>query len=277
MAGERIKGERFLVGIRGLGLLRGYPFDDPEKADAELSTIAELATRDADLVEVDLMDTMPAYADWSDAYDGPNPLIEAEEAVLRPILEGLPAGRAIDAACGTGRVALLLAKLGHEVLAVDPSREMLAHARGKEAASVTFVEGDLASLPAADGSVDLATCALALTHVPDLAPAIAELARVVRPGGHVVLTDIHPISAATGGHAWFRRTDGSRGVTRNHVHWPSDYVGASNAAGLVVERCEEPRFEARYAEHVSSPEVREALCDVLVGLPYALIWQLRRV
>ena len=72
------------------------------------------------------MEAMPAYADWSEAYDGPNPLIDAEEEVLRPTLEALPVGRAIDAACGTGRVAAMLAQLGHGVLAVDPSPEMLA-------------------------------------------------------------------------------------------------------------------------------------------------------
>ena len=65
--------------------------------------------------------------------------------------------------------------------------------------------------------------------------------RVVRPGGYVVTTDIHPITVATGGaQALFRRADGSRGVTVNYQHWVSDYVRAFVDAGFVIERCEEP-------------------------------------
>jgi SAM-dependent methyltransferase len=151
---------------------------------------------------------------------------------------------------------------------------MLAAAKAK-GIRATFVDGDVSALPAADASVDLVTCALALTHVVDLDPAIDEMARVLRPGGHVVLSDLHPIAVATGAHAGFRRPDGSQGVARNHVHWHSDYVRAFNGAGLAIERCEEPLVGEPFFESLGSEEVRGAAGAALEGLPFALLWRLR--
>ena len=91
----------------------------------------------------------------------------------------------------------MLCDLGHRVVGIDPSEAMLGRARAK-GLPATFEVGAFDGLPVASDSVDLATCALALTHVPDLGPAIAEIARVVRPGGRVVLSDVHPIAVATG-------------------------------------------------------------------------------
>ena len=81
-----------------------------------------------------------------------------------------------------------------------------------------FRIGELAALGLDAGSVDLAVCSLALTHLADPAPAIAELARVVRPGGHIVLSDIHPCWVALGAQAAFRDVDERRGYVQNHVH-----------------------------------------------------------
>ena len=63
--------------------------------------------------------------------------------------------------------------------------------------------GLLQSLPLDDGLVDLVTCGLALTHVEDLGPVFAEFTRVLRTGGHVVTTDLHPVINSLGGTAAF--------------------------------------------------------------------------
>ena len=133
----------------------------------------------------------------------------------------------------------MLCELGHRVTGIDPSAGMLKIAASK-GLPATFVTGSFDALPLPSDSVDLATCALALTHFSDLRQAIAEIARIVRPGGHVVLTDVHPIATATGGQALFRRSDGSRGVTVNLQHWVSDYIRAFTFAGLAIEACHEP-------------------------------------
>ena len=77
----------------------------------------------------------------------------------------LPLGVALDAACGTGRHAAYLAQLGHQVIGVDSSPEMLAVAREK-LPDVEIHLADLNALPVADDGVDVVVCAFALTHVP---------------------------------------------------------------------------------------------------------------
>jgi ubiquinone/menaquinone biosynthesis C-methylase UbiE len=205
-------------------------------------------------------------------YDQPNPLIAAEEPVMRAFLEGIPPGRALDVATGTGRLARLLTSMGHRVVAVDGSPEMLRSA-GTELLSAI---ADLRRLPFRDGSADLVTRGLALTHVRDLGPPIAEMARVVRPGGSVLLSDVHPVAAATGAHAFFRREDGSRGATRNEIHWPSRYVAAFAASGLAIDGCEEPRFDETFVREIPDGAVRTAARGSLLDLPFALVWRLRR-
>ena len=116
---------------------------------------------------------------------------------------------------------------------VDASADMLAKARAK-LPEARFEQGDLTALPLPNGSVDAALCALALVHLPDLAPAFAELARVVRPGGRIVISDVHPFLTALGWQAQFRTAEGGTGFVRLNRHLPSDYVRAATAAGLAV-------------------------------------------
>jgi ubiquinone/menaquinone biosynthesis C-methylase UbiE len=278
---HRAKLARVVIGMRALGLLRGWPLGDDVEAEDELRTIAGmLAHRDelplGEVFHFESLDIADGYAAWSETYDVvPNPLIDVEERTLRPLLSELPVGDAVDVACGTGRVAAILAGLGHRVVGVDPSEEMLDRARTK-GIPATFRSGSFDPLPAGDASADLVTCMLALTHVTDLGPAFREFARVLRPGGTVVTTDVHPIATALGGAALFRREDGSRAVTTNHTHWVSSYVRAITDAGLVIERCLEPLVDEGYKVGLGSPEFREAADISLTGLPLLLIWVLRR-
>jgi SAM-dependent methyltransferase len=97
-----------------------------------------------------------------------------------------------DLACGSGAAALALAPWVGQVVAVDRSPEMLqaARRRAKGTANIRFEEGDLERLPIADGSCDAALMLLALTQVDAPELAVAEMARVVRPGGRAVVVDL---------------------------------------------------------------------------------------
>lgn len=98
-----------------------------------------------------------------------------------------PARRWLDVGCGTGALcAEILRHAGPAALTgVDPSEGFLAVARQRLPASVRLLAGSAASIPLPDGEVDVAVSALVLNFVPDLPRGLAEMARVLVPGGVV--------------------------------------------------------------------------------------------
>jgi len=103
------------------------------------------------------------------------------------------AGRvAVDVACGTGDLALELARGGARVIGLDFTFEMLARAPAKaqrSALGVTWVHGDAMHLPLPDESVDVVTIAFGLRNVEARAACLAELGRALRPGGRLVVLE----------------------------------------------------------------------------------------
>jgi ArsR family transcriptional regulator len=99
-----------------------------------------------------------------------------------------------DLGCGTGQVAAALAPYVARVVAVDRSGDMLQAARRRlrDLPNVQVRRGDLEALPIADTELDAATLLLVLHHLPDPAAALAETARVLKPGGRVVIADMLP-------------------------------------------------------------------------------------
>jgi demethylmenaquinone methyltransferase/2-methoxy-6-polyprenyl-1,4-benzoquinol methylase len=100
--------------------------------------------------------------------------------------------RVLDVATGTGDLAIELAKrVGPtgEVIGTDFSEEMLVHARGK-APAIHFEWGNALELPYADGEFAAATVGFGARNFSDLDQGLAEMARVVKPGGHVVILEI---------------------------------------------------------------------------------------
>lgn len=99
--------------------------------------------------------------------------------------------RALDAGTGTGALAFALAPLVAEVVGVDLVPELLAEARKRatEFPNVTFVDGDVTSLPRDLGDFDLVGTLRTLHHIRRPELAVAELTRVTRPGGRILVVD----------------------------------------------------------------------------------------
>ena len=158
---------------------------------------------------------------------------------------GLPGrSRVVDLACGTGDLCADLVTAGLTPIGFDMSSGMLSTAHTK----VPLVQADVVALPLADGSVDGATCGFALRNLVDLPSFLAELARVVRPGGRIGLLEVaepsNPLLRA-GHHFYFNRvvprigaalSDGTayRYLPRSVVYLPpvDALVGAVAAAGF---------------------------------------------
>lgn len=102
-----------------------------------------------------------------------------------------PAGAiVVDVAAGPGNVAIeMIARGARRVVAVDLSYNMLAEGARRGYPDVDHVQGDALHLPLADATVDAVTISFGLRNVPDPPAALAEFARVVRPGGRVVVCE----------------------------------------------------------------------------------------
>jgi SAM-dependent methyltransferase len=235
----------YLLGLEGIALLRAFSGEyDRDFTLARLREIQELLDARAELgdgVEARPMATREGYDRWAAFYDEPgNELLEIEEPIVREILDGLPVGLALDAACGTGRHTVYLASLGHTVIGVDSSREMLAVARRKVPGG-TFREADLYDIPLADDAVDLVVCAIALSHVPDLTRVLTEFVRVLRPGGHLVISDSCGVTGDIGRPLVRITPEGEFRYMPVYARLASDYLAAALPLGLQLRRCEEPR------------------------------------
>jgi SAM-dependent methyltransferase len=235
----------YLLGLEGVALLRAfsgaYDREFTLERIREIRGLLDSADKLGEGIEASPITTREGYARWAPFYDeSPNQLLDLEQPIVRAILDGLPIGVALDAACGTGRHSAYLAELGHEVIGVDTSPEMLALARDKVPAG-EFHEADLHDLPLADDSVDLVVCAIALSHVPDLAPVFAELVGVLRPGGHLVISDSRGWIGDIGLPLVRVAPDGGFVYMPVWSRLASDYIGAALPLGLELRECEEPR------------------------------------
>jgi ubiquinone/menaquinone biosynthesis C-methylase UbiE len=271
----------YLLGLEGIALLRAfageYDRDFTMARLAEIRALLDSMDELGDGAVVDALPTTEGYGSWAEFCDeAGNQLIELEQPIVWEILEGLPAGAALDAACGTGRHSACLAALGHTVTGVDSSPAMLKHAREK-VPDGEFHEADLHELPLPDDHVDLVVCALALMHVPDLEPVLAELVRVLRPGGSLVISDWRILVGDRGLPVVKARADGSSGYIPTWSRRTSEYLAAALPLGLHVRRCEDPCDRSHWStttagpmdsrSPITSPGLRRTSGHCIAGVP----------
>jgi len=215
--------------------------------------------------------TREGYDLWSQIYDDEdNPLIALETASVEWLLGDVRGLTIADIGCGTGRHALAMAKAGAKVVALDFSVGMLAKARAKpDAPSVRLVQHDLTTgLPFASRSMDRVICCLVLEHVVDLGGALAEMSRICRVGGFVLVSDLHPAMRLLGAQAQF--TDPATGRKTRPAgarHQLSDYVLATTRAGLHIDHMSEHLVDEALAAR--SPRAQKYL-----GWPLLLLMRL---
>jgi ArsR family transcriptional regulator len=169
--------------------------EDRERADAVWSA-REMRSRDF-------------FSASAERWDEIRTTLYGIRADLLPLFGLLdPEWSVADLGAGTGVFASAVAPFVRSVTVVDRSPEMLAAARRRMAdvPTVRFREGDLEALPIDDGAIDLVVVSLVLHHVADPAAALTEVARVLRPGGRLIVVDMrhHDRGELTDemGHLW---------------------------------------------------------------------------
>ena len=117
--------------------------------------------------------------------------LDASLRMTTEVVGGLPTGRVLDVACGTGLLLEVLANRPDypELVGVDKVPAMLDVARQRIGSNATLLECTAAELPFDDASFQLVTCTNALHYFPDAAAALQEIRRVISASGHLVITD----------------------------------------------------------------------------------------
>jgi len=155
-----------------------------------------------------------------------------------------PGQRILDLATGTGDLALAAASRGASVVGLDLAPRMIRLARAKPGAGrIRFIVGDMSSLPLPPASVDVVTTGYGLRNVPDLERALAEIARVLRPGGRFLSLDFEKPAHAGWRRAYFAYLTVVGATVGTLLHGDPDtyrYIPASLArypgAASVAER-----------------------------------------
>jgi malonyl-CoA O-methyltransferase len=187
------------------------------------------------------LDVARAYDRWAASYDAQrNTTRDLDAEVVRRAPLAVEGADVLELGCGTGKNTAWLAGRARTLLALDFSAGMLARARQRLADAgmrhVALVRHDVRDpWPLRDGAVDVVVGNLVLEHVDDLAPVYAEAARVLRPGGRLLLCELHPERQRRGGQAHF--TDAATGATVHvpaHRHTVGEYVNGGLAAGLAL-------------------------------------------
>jgi len=137
-----------------------------------------------------------------------------------------PAWTVADIGCGTGEAAALLAPFVTKVVAIDREPAMLAAARKRLAGrrNVEFRRGELEDLPAKPGEFDAAVAMLIFHHLDDPAASLAAIARIVRPGGPILVVDM-----VRHGHEEYRQAMGHRHLGFTEAEWRQHASGAGVA------------------------------------------------
>ena len=288
----------YLLGLEGVALLRAFAGEhDRDFTRARIADIRDLLRRAdefGDGTDVPLMATARGYDGWAATYDGePNGAFPLQDDVLLPVLDTLIPGLTVDAACGTGRISRELIRRGHRVLGFDISAGMLARAR-VNVPGAAFALGDYTALPLDAGCADHIVCTLALSHLDDLGPFFAEAARVLKPGGHLVITDVLGHCIGSRNHPLVKwDVDDQVGYVPNWQHTTGEYLRAALRHGFSVRGYEEQPRPARTVEPDEKPELLDlseppdvwslhpwvpaAANAARAGLPALVLWDLERL
>lgn len=169
-----------------------------------------------------VINPVPAYEIWSETYDrqSGNLMLDLDEEIFTDLLNELDIkGKVLaDVGCGTGRHwKKLYQKHPAFLIGFDVSAGMLTKLLQKfpEALTQLIADNSLKQVP--DETIHCLVSTLTIAHIPDIEEAICAWARIMKPGGDLIITDFHPMMLALGGKRSFKH-DGQRFSVVNRVH-----------------------------------------------------------
>lgn len=144
------------------------------------------------------------YDQWAPDYDTmPNSTIAIDEVNFPKLWAELPPSRVLEIGCGTGRHTKKLVRSGHNILAIDQSKQMLEIAKAQELSGVEYICGDIFTLELPKVGFDFAIMSLVLEHLPNPQLVFEIIFGALKTGGSFFLSEIHPNRMQNGSGARF--------------------------------------------------------------------------
>ena len=178
-----------------------------------------------------MSDVQQAYNSWAQQYDSnENKTRDLEARSLRETLAPISFEHCLEIGCGTGKNTVWLLEKAATVTAVDLSEEMLSKAKEKITGSnVNFLQADIMQpWTFATKAYDLVGFSLVLEHIEELQPVFAKVAAVLKSGGYLYISELHPFKQYNGSKARFETAEGTQVVTC-YNHHITDFIDAAKA------------------------------------------------
>ncbi|MFT3909387.1 MAG: methyltransferase domain-containing protein [Ferruginibacter sp.] len=197
-----------------------------------------------------------AYDLWSDSYDRQpgNLMLDLDEIIFTDLLKDVDITNKVvaDIGCGTGRHwQKIYAKSPAMVKGYDVSEGMLRQLKIKFPSAITSHITDNRLADTLTASIDCIISTLTIAHIENLEETIATWARILKPGGNIILTDFHPDTLAKGGRRTFKHGDQSVEVI-NFVHPVRTIEDVCKKYGIAAERKEERYVDDRVKHYYES-------------------------
>jgi malonyl-CoA O-methyltransferase len=216
-------------------------------------------------------ETRAAYDRWAPLYPptAHNPLMRAEQRAMTRHWPDVKGRRALDLACGSGRYSRLLADTcAADIVAMDFCMPMLS-----QVSAAARVCGDMMRLPFAQDSFDVVISGLALGHASGVHQWMAEVSRVLKPGGILLYSDFHSQAALMGLPRSFKDRNDETWAVPHQRHDLTSQKEAAAAANLTIEAV----HEVRVGEELREPFARsDEFYRRWAGLPIVLVVRARK-
>lgn len=216
------------------------------------------------------------FAKRSESY-GKGHILE-NVADVRAAVESIPLpapAKVLDVATGAGHTGLFLASLGHEVTLADIAAPMLdkaARTAAERGLAVKTAQHPAEEFPHGDATFDLVTCRVAGHHFSHPEKFIAESARVLKPGGHLLMIDGTVADGYVEAEEWIHAVEKYRDPSHHRFLTPGAWSGLCRESGLTVKSVEifpfkQPDLNWYFETAATSPENRQKVLDLVAHAP----------
>ncbi|MGC1359629.1 MAG: amidohydrolase family protein [Silvibacterium sp.] len=214
---------------------------------------------------------------WAHVYDArSNPLLLLEGRRAAPLLPPVSGGNVLDVGCGTGRWLTHLEALHPASLAgIDCSIAMLVRACEKVLPTTKLEHGHSSALPGKDASYSFVMASFLLSYVKDLQAFALECARIIQPGGWMLVSDMHPATTAERGWKRSFHVDGATVDIAVYSRSLTEIIAVFEQNGFEVGVLIEPAFDEP-ERRVFEDAGKLAEYEKLAGVPAIYILKLRK-